>query len=112
MVVVKSVSVGSSPPSAAFSHEQASNINVNSEACARVVENIGLLAARCPQAQVAPETLEFSVAARSHVHSPAGRAPKSLCVSILCTTSHNWCSATARYRVWRPCQSEKNILTA
>lgn len=53
-IVVKSVSVGKSPPSGAFSQVQA-------------------LASRCPQAQVAPVGFEFSTLARSHVHSPAGR---------------------------------------
>jgi len=33
------------------------------------------LAGLAPHAQVDPETLAFSVEARSQVHSPAGRAP-------------------------------------
>ena len=41
------------------------------------------LAGRAPQAQVDPAGLEFSVAARSQVHLPAGRAPVTLSVSIL-----------------------------
>jgi hypothetical protein len=55
-LVVKSVSVGSSPPSAAFSH-------------------VHELAERIPQEQVSPAGLVFSVAAREQVHSPAARAP-------------------------------------
>jgi len=56
---VKSVSEGRMPPSAAFSQLQAS-------------------AGRAPQEHVAPVTLEFSVDARSQVHSPAGRAPVNM----------------------------------
>ena len=54
--VVKSISVGNSPPSVAFSQVQE-------------------LAERIPQAQVSPAGLAFSVAARSQVHSPAALAP-------------------------------------
>jgi hypothetical protein len=53
---VKSTSSGKSPPSAAFSHVQ-------------------LPALRWPHAQVEPLGVVFSVAARSQVHWPAGRAP-------------------------------------
>lgn len=51
-LVVKSVSVGKSPPSAAFSQLQLPSLLF-------------------PQAQVGPEGVAFSTAARSHVHSPA-----------------------------------------
>ena len=54
--VVKSVSVGNNPPSAAFSHVQEPDD-------------------RIPQAQVSPAGFAFSVAARSQVHSPAALAP-------------------------------------
>ena len=53
--VVKSVSVGRSPPSAAFSQVQAS-------------------AERAAQAQRSPLGVWFSVVARSQVQAPAGRA--------------------------------------
>jgi len=53
--VVKSVSVGRSPPSAADSQEQ-------------------LSAERFPQAHVEPVGMAFSVADLSQVHAPAGRA--------------------------------------
>jgi len=53
--VVKSVSVGRSPPSEAFSHVHAS-------------------AGRAPHEQREPLGVVFSVAARSQVHDPAGRA--------------------------------------
>lgn len=59
-LVVKSTSPGSRPPSAAFSQVQ-------------------LPAVRFPQAHVDPVDSEFSVLARSQVHSPAGRAPVRLC---------------------------------
>lgn len=55
-LVVKSVSVGNSPPSDAFSQVQ-------------------LSALLMPQAQLEPVTLAFSVDALSHVHCPAGLAP-------------------------------------
>lgn len=54
--LVKSVSVGSRPPSAAFSQVQLPSFLM-------------------PQAQVDPVTLLFSLEALSHVHSPAGLAP-------------------------------------
>jgi len=56
VAVVKSVSVGNSPPSEARSHVQ-------------------LSALLFPHEHVDPVTLAFSVAARSQVHWPAGRAP-------------------------------------
>jgi len=53
--VVKSISFGFTPPSAAFSQVQAS-------------------AGRAPQEQSEPLGVEFSVVARSQVQAPAGRA--------------------------------------
>lgn len=73
-LVVKSISLaGLKPPSAAFSQVQppktpqlASNRHRNTKH--------HIPAGRDPQAQVEPVGVVFSVAARSHVHSPAGRA--------------------------------------
>ena len=44
---------------------------------------VDLPAGRAPQAQVEPAGLAFSVAARSQVHWPAGRAPMIPLISIL-----------------------------
>ena len=44
---------------------------------------IYVLAGLAPQAQVEPAGLAFSVAARSQVHSPAGRAPRVIVKATL-----------------------------
>jgi len=74
--VVKSVSVGRSPPSEAFSHVQASVIVVSVH-CPHSLWYMGdnIPAGLAPQEQSSPAGVAFSVPARSQVHAPAGRAP-------------------------------------
>lgn len=84
-MVVKSVSVGRSPPSEAFSqvHASASTVSiVDIDLVANILstktivrESSNLPAGRAPHEQSEPLGVAFSVAARSQVHSPAGRAP-------------------------------------
>ena len=56
-----------------------------------MVFKVDSLAGRAPQAQVDPVGLAFSVAARSQVHSPTGRAPIKMIMSasMKIQTSHS-----------------------
>ena len=71
---MKSVSVGNSPPSAAFSQEHASANPSLAIHLSTLISYQNSPAGLTPQAQVAPVGLTFSVELRSQVHSPAGRA--------------------------------------
>jgi hypothetical protein len=77
-LVVKSISfAGLKPPSTAFSHVQPpiwEHVSTTSPGGSVVYDAANVPAGREPHAHFSPETVAFSVVARSQVHSPAGLA--------------------------------------
>ena len=71
---MKSVSVGRSPPSVAFSQVHAAVMTVSMIDCP-ISCGLNSLASREPQEHKLPLGVLFSVLDLSQVHSPAGRAP-------------------------------------
>lgn len=80
--MVKSISFGNNPPSAAFSQVQASSLILVIK-CDMIGREKDIPAGLDPQEQTWPLGTVFSVEARSQVHSPARRAPIGLVLMIV-----------------------------